>query len=87
MWFVNCAVRVFCLRVTICVCKAVLQSNFLAAAFLAEGWAVKVERSRARGHVASNTLTAQPGAIHWLPRNCFALHHKLRLFSPLIRRP
>jgi hypothetical protein len=33
--------------------------------------AVKVERSRARGHVASNTLTALTGAIHWPPLNCF----------------
>lgn len=30
---------------------------------MAEVGAVKVERSRARGHVASNTLTAPTGAI------------------------
>jgi hypothetical protein len=38
---------------------------------MAEFKAVKVERSRARGHVASNTLTALNGAISWPPLNCF----------------
>jgi hypothetical protein len=38
---------------------------------MAEVKAVKVERSRARGHVASNTLTALTGAISWPPLNCF----------------
>ena len=37
---------------------------------MAEGRAVKVERSTARGHVASNTLTASPGAIAWARPNC-----------------
>jgi len=34
------------------------------------GAAVKVERSRARGHVASNSLMAAPGAIPWRRRDC-----------------
>jgi hypothetical protein len=47
---------------------------------MAEVKAVKVERSRARGHVASNTLTALTGAISWLPLNCFKQKgHKLSL--------
>src|SRR5438045_1155044 len=37
---------------------------------MAEGRTVKVERSRARGHVASNTLTVRPGAIQSRPRFC-----------------
>src|SRR5436305_961377 len=37
---------------------------------MAKGGAVKVERSRARGHVASNTLTALTAAIRWPPPNC-----------------
>ena len=38
---------------------------------MAEGWTVKVERSRARGRVASNTLTVCAGAIPSRHRNCF----------------
>lgn len=37
---------------------------------MAEGGAVNVERSRARGHVASNALTAPPGATPWPRWNC-----------------
>jgi hypothetical protein len=40
---------------------------------LAENRAVKVERSRARGRVASNTLTARFGAIPCACWNCFQL--------------
>ena len=79
MWFVNFVVALFYFPWWVVllwsysdrVARQFLESNFLAAAFLAEGGAVKVERSRARGHVASNTFTASPGAIHWSPRNCF----------------
>src|SRR6185295_2443564 len=39
---------------------------------MAEVQAVKVERSRARGHVASNTLTAWTVAIHWRARFCLS---------------
>jgi hypothetical protein len=47
---------------------------------MAEVEAVKVERSRARGHVASNTLRASTGAISWRPLNCFI--QKFILLSP-----
>jgi hypothetical protein len=50
--------------------KAVFYKQFIAAHFLAEAGAVKVERSRARGHVASNTLTAPAGAIPSRRVNC-----------------
>src|SRR3954471_15832485 len=38
---------------------------------MTEGRTVKVERSRARGHVASNTLTVRPGVIKSRARFCF----------------
>lgn len=47
---------------------------------LAKGWAVKVERSRARGRVASNTLTALPGAI---PSPPGIARLRVQLFSTL----
>ena len=42
-------------------CKTIFQNNSLAEHFGER--TVKVERSRARGHVASNTLTARTVAI------------------------
>jgi hypothetical protein len=41
---------------------------------MAEGRAVKVERSRARGRVVSNTLTARPAAIRWACAFCLEPH-------------
>jgi hypothetical protein len=51
---------------------------------MAEGGAVKVERSRARGHVASNTLIAPTEAIHSSPRNCSEREAKNLNFYPQI---
>lgn len=37
---------------------------------MTEGWTVKVERSRARGPVASNTLTVRAGVIKSRAKFC-----------------
>src|SRR4051812_45721651 len=75
MWFVNHCFENRILRVPRTWASVLLQNRFSkqfrSGAFLAEGRAVKVERSRARGHVASNPLTARPGAIPCARGNCF----------------
>ena len=45
---------------------------------MAEVQAVKVERSRARGHVASNTLTLWPGVIKSRARFCLGPQQEAR---------